>query len=138
MQTIFFSASAGTELCRLSSSPPLLVWNSSVCLLQCFCWNRIVQIIFSSAAAGIKFFSFSSSPLLLELNIAHYLLLCHCQNSIVQIICFSTAVGIELCNLWLHLNFFLCHRRKLEEALVDLVQVLSVIHHADFLSLILF
>jgi hypothetical protein len=28
--------------------------------------------------------------------------------------------------------FFLCHRRKLEEALVDLVQVLSVIHHADF------
>jgi hypothetical protein len=24
-------------LCRLSSSPPLLVWNSSVCLLLCFC-----------------------------------------------------------------------------------------------------
>jgi hypothetical protein len=46
----------------------------------------------------------------------------------VPIICFSTAVGIELCNPWLHLNFFLCHQRKLEEALVDLVQVLS----ADF------
>jgi hypothetical protein len=50
----------------------------------------------------------------------------------VQIVSFSTAVGTESCNLWLHLNFFLCHQRKVEEALVDLVQVLNVIHHADF------
>ncbi len=50
----------------------------------------------------------------------------------MQIVCFRTAVGIEFCNLWLHLNFFLCHQRKLEEAVVNLVQVLSVIHHADF------
>lgn len=50
----------------------------------------------------------------------------------MQIVCFSTAVGIELCTLWLHMNFFLFHRRKLEEALVDLLQVFSLIHHADF------
>ncbi len=109
VQIIFFSASAGTELCRLSSSPPLLVWNSSVCLLLCFCRNWIVQIIFFSTTAGMEFFSLSSSLLLLELNCADYLLLHHCWYGILQFVFFSASARTELyrlssCLLLLELN----------------------------------